>query len=398
MSNTVTAKNVVGKIEGQDIQVGDRNFFVGETHFDEISFEDLESQIQQLPEIQPDFLDQLKEHSMLVLGGELGGINKNELILQLAYLVTKDSQKTDSDKTNPQKTDISIKFWRHSSSQQIIDLELELRNRKSPTIFVFTDIEPKDINCSLQHIFSEVIPSLEHWVLFSTNRSFSSWHLNDNAQIFFNPNLNPQEIYGQNILVNELEKKLGENLKLELLNKYLKNDAQKLKLIAEKLGNFGNILRFVKLFDRKILDIKNKKSEETPTDININYLIKESRSDAFIRDLFQNILSDRQKLMALGISFFNGMFEDQLFTALEKVFTEAWRKLDPSLMALDYSDLEELIYNYFDFQENDLYEGVSNIFKVVETKIYKTETGKILYRQRNRFSRLYWSYCSCYYW
>ncbi|NEP46229.1 MAG: hypothetical protein F6K35_46345, partial [Okeania sp. SIO2H7] len=67
MSNTVTAKNVVGKIEGQDIQVGDRNFFVGETHFDEISFEDLESQIQQLPEIQPDFLDQLKEHSMLVL-------------------------------------------------------------------------------------------------------------------------------------------------------------------------------------------------------------------------------------------------------------------------------------------------------------------------------------------
>ncbi|NER08379.1 MAG: hypothetical protein F6K17_40475, partial [Okeania sp. SIO3C4] len=191
-----------------------QNNIYGKTDFDEISFEDLESQTKELPEIQPDFLNSLKEHRMLILGGELGGINKNELILQLAYLVAKDSQKTDSNKTNPQKADISIKFWRHSSSQQIIDLEPELRNRKTPTIFVFLDIEPKDINCSLQHIFSEIIPSLEHWVLFSTNRSFSSWHLNDNAQIFFNPNLNPKDIYGQDILVNELKNKLGENLKL----------------------------------------------------------------------------------------------------------------------------------------------------------------------------------------
>lgn len=339
-----------------------QNNIYGKTDFDEISFEDLESQIQELPKIQPDFLNQLKEHRMLVLGGELGGINKNELILQLAYLLAKDSS---------QKADISIKFWRHSSSQQIIDLELELRNRKTPTIFVFTDIEPKDINCSLQHIFSEVIPSLEHWVLFSTNRSFSSWHLNDDAQIFFNPNLSPQDIYGEDILVNELENKLGENLKLEL-NKYLKNDDRTLELIAKNLGSFGNILRFVKLFDRKI-----QESPETPTDININDLIKESKSDAFIRGLFQNILSDRQQLMALGISFFNGMFEDQLFTALEKVFTEAWRKRHPSLIALDYSDLEELIYNYFDFQENDLYEGVSNIFKDVKTKTYKIDIRSI---------------------
>ncbi|NEQ75436.1 MAG: hypothetical protein F6K23_21715 [Okeania sp. SIO2C9] len=361
--NVNTSGNTYGVTQEGDIF---QNFF-GKTDFDEISFEDLESQTKELPEIQPDFLNQLKEHRMLVLGGELGGINKNELILQLAYLVAQDSQKTDSDKTNPQKADVSIKLWRHSSSQQIIDLELELRNRKSPTIFVFTDIEPKDINCSLQHIY-DIVPSLEHWVLFSTNRSFSSWHLNDNAQIFFNPNLNPQDIYGQDILVNELEKKLGKNLKLEL-NKYLKNDAQGLKSIAEQLGDLGNILRFVKLFDRKI--------QESQTDININDLIKESKSDEFVRNLFQNILSDRQQLMALGISFFNGMFEDQLFTALEKVFTEAWRKRDPSLIALDYSDLEELIYNYFDFQENNLYEGVSNIFKVVETKTYKIDIRSI---------------------
>ena len=74
---------------------------------------------------------------MLVLGGELGGINKNELILQLAYCIAKE---TDSEQINSQKVDVSIKVWRRSSSQQIIDLELELRNRKTPTIFVFFDI------------------------------------------------------------------------------------------------------------------------------------------------------------------------------------------------------------------------------------------------------------------
>ncbi len=66
------------KIESEEHNYyGDVFQNAGETHFDEISFEDLESQTKELPEITPDFLDILNTNKMLVLGGELGGINKN---------------------------------------------------------------------------------------------------------------------------------------------------------------------------------------------------------------------------------------------------------------------------------------------------------------------------------
>ncbi len=198
------------KIESEEHNYyGDVFQNAGETHFDEISFEDLESQTKELPEIQPDLLNRINTNKMLVLGGELGGINKNELIFQLAYLIANtkksNSQESDSEQTNPQNVDISIRVWRRSSTQQIIDLELELRNRKSPTIFIFSDIEPQDINTSLQHI-SEIVLSLPHWVLFTTYRSFSSWHLSEKAkESFFPTDLKLQNIYGHNILLKKFQ-------------------------------------------------------------------------------------------------------------------------------------------------------------------------------------------------
>ncbi len=390
-------------------------FNAGETHFDEISFEDLESQTKELPEIQPDLLNRINTNKMLVLGGELGGINKNELIFQLAYLIANtkksNSQESDSDQTNPQNVDISIKVWRRSSTQQIIDLELELRNRKSPTIFIFSDIEPQDINTSLQHI-SEIVLSLPHWVLFTTDRSFSSWHLSEKVkESFFPTDLKLQNIYGEDILVkkfqeelNRLQKELEENYQGEL-SEYLESLDRRYGLISQ-LDTLTSIKQFVKLLGEKLKElIENRKQEENQSEtkstlesieIDIEALIEDSKNDEkFIINLFQNILNDRpqQQLLILGISFFNGIFEDQFFAALEKVFTEAWQKRKPSLVAPDYSDLEELLYNYFDFQENDLYEGVSNSFKVVETKPYQTDIRSInilSLENRNKLFEIAW--------
>ncbi|NEP88318.1 MAG: hypothetical protein F6K18_16605 [Okeania sp. SIO2C2] len=276
----------------------------------------------------------------------------------------------------------------------------------------FFDIEPQDINTSLQHI-SEIIPSLPHWVLFTTDRSFSSWHLAEKAkEDFFPTDLKLQNIYGQNILfkklqeeLNRLQKELEEDLEVEL-SEYLESLDDRLGSISEDLDSLKSIKRFVKLLGDKLKElIEKRKSEDNSSEtrlilesieIDIEALIEDYTNDAkFIRNLFQNILNNRrqQQLLILGISFFNDMFEDQLFAALEKVFTEAWQKRNPSLTALDYSDLEELQYNYFDFQENDLYEGVSNSFKVVETKLYKTDLRSIniLYLgNRNKLFEIAW--------
>ena len=422
-----------GVLAYNDAQVHIKNQYINndteKTDFDEISFEDLESQTKELPEIKLDFFDQRKRQRMLVLGGELGGVNKNELILQLAYRLAKDerldSEKTDSDQTNPQKVDVSIKRWRRTSSQQTIDLEAELQKTKDPTIFLFTNIEPRNIASSLQNIYKIVQSLRRHYILASTDRSFSSWHLNNNAQYFFPTNLNPQTIYGQHILVKELQEelsryqkqlnKLQEESEKDLkpkLSECLKSNYGSLESISQNLGSLKSIRQFVKLLSQRLNEhIKKQKELKKQTQLssdelsillsrkNINILIENSKlnDETFIRNLFQNILqnSPRQQLLALGISFLNGLFEDQLFTALEKVFTEAWQKRDPSLVTLDYSDLDELRYNYFDFQENDfdIYERVSNSFKVVETKIYKTDIrliNVVFVKNREQLFKVAW--------
>ena len=422
-----------GVLAYNDAQVHIKNQYINndteKTDFDEISFEDLESQTKELPEIQLDFFDQRKKQRMLVLGGELGGINKNELILQLAYRLAKDerldSEKIDSDQTNPQKVDVSIKRWRRTSSQQTIDLEAELQKTKDPTIFLFTNIEPRNIASSLQNIYKIVQSLRRHYILASTDRSFSSWHLNNNAQYFFPTNLNPQTIYGQHILVKELQEelsryqkqlnKLQEESEKDLkpkLSECLKSNYGSLESISQNLGSLKSIRQFVKLLSQRLNEhIKKQKELKKQTQLssealstllsrkNINILIENSKlnDETFIRNLFQNILqnSPRQQLLALGISFLNGLFEDQLFTALEKVFTEAWQKRDPSLVTLDYSDLDELRYNYFDFQENDfdIYERVSNSFKVVETKLYKTDIrliNVVFVKNREQLFKVAW--------
>lgn len=61
-------------------------------------------------------------------------------------------------------------------------------------------------------------------------------------------------------------------------------------------------------------------------------------------------LKPRERLLALGLSFFDGLFEDQFFTALEEIVEKVWQRRDTSLRALDYCDLENL-HNFFNFTE-----------------------------------------------
>lgn len=63
-------------------------------------------------------------------------------------------------------------------------------------------------------------------------------------------------------------------------------------------------------------------------------------------------LNARERLLALGLSFFDGLFEDQFFTALEEIVEKVWQRRDTSLRALDYCDLENL-HNFFNFTETN---------------------------------------------
>ena len=113
----ITAENYGGITNSGDVI---QNIDFGKLDFDDKKLQDLESEFQDSPKIEQNLIDQLEKEKFLVLGGDLG-TNKNHLALQLAFLL---AQKITQNNTDS----ISVKQWRRSSSQQLIDIELELRN------------------------------------------------------------------------------------------------------------------------------------------------------------------------------------------------------------------------------------------------------------------------------
>lgn len=63
-------------------------------------------------------------------------------------------------------------------------------------------------------------------------------------------------------------------------------------------------------------------------------------------------LDTRERLLALGLSFFDGLFDDQFFAAFEEIVETAWQRRDASLRALDYCDLDKL-RSFFNFTETN---------------------------------------------
>ncbi len=359
------------RIEGDYIQ---GNYYAAQEEFVKITLENLESEFQDLPDIKTDIVNKLKAERLLVLGSDLG-VDKNELALQLAFIVAKD--------VVSRNENISIKQWKRNSNNQVIDLDIELRNTKDSTIFVLTEIEPqKIIFYSLPQAHQTAKTLAKHWVVASTDRSFTSWHLEPQARVFF-PELTIEDIYSQDILMEKLQEQLEKHNLRQELEKYLNIDIKykSLEDLVKNLNNIKNVFRFVELFRQELEKLKNNtedketnKIDSESSAIHLVSLLELAKNDEqFIRRLYYKILKPHEQLLALGLSFFNGCFEDQLFAAFEQVILNAWRKRDPSLPALDYCDLEELKDNYFDFSQNDLYESTLSNFKVVETKTYRID-------------------------
>jgi hypothetical protein len=79
-------------------------------------------------------------------------------------------------------------------------------------------------------------------------------------------------------------------------------------------------------------------------------LINSLSEEDSLSSWYHQKLELRERLLALGLSFFDGLFDDQFFTALEEIVEKVWQRRDASLRALDYCDLENL-HNFFNFTE-----------------------------------------------
>lgn len=83
----------------------------------------------------------------------------------------------------------------------------------------------------------------------------------------------------------------------------------------------------------------------------------------------------REQLLALGLNFFSGLFDDQFFAALEEVVERSWKRRDESLRSLDYCDLDNL----------------SDFFNFTETKAQGTQIEIRFSKQRQILFKVAWN-------
>jgi len=287
-------------------------------------------------------VDIVRNQRLLVLGGS-PEIDKAALARHTAwYLSALLEQESAADSTVP-----VLEWYRSSADPQ--NLAASLQEKDRPTIFLLPQITPQDVNYDLFAIQRAAVGG-KHYVLVSTDTPFAGWKLDESARTLFWQDISPEAVYSAEDLANALIRRLIA-AEPSLPPRFLPDDLQPNKPLvgeltvraaAERLKTLDNVALFVQLLCAE---------RDTVSEARVRDLIDLAQDTGrMLRQWYHAVLDPREQLLALGLSFFEGLLDDQFFAALETVVENAWRRRDASLRALDYCDLDNL-RNFFSFVE-----------------------------------------------
>ncbi|WP_414568208.1 hypothetical protein [Nostoc sp. CCY 9925] len=349
-------QTAVKDIQAENITVGDitqtvnqffqqRNDFFKRENLDEYDSIYFTSPIK-IQEI----IKTLYEQRLLVLGGIHP--DKKELCWHLAAKLRKQINNS-----------IPIWEWNGNSNPQSLVAAIrgegdeELKNYKHATqIFVLTELKPQYNLSQIQ----QAVRKSKNYVIATTNVPINQWTtITEREKRLFwwepskeYPLYNPEDL--GKALIQKLENKKSLNNEIKL---YLQ------KTVAEKLNTVASVENCIQL----LLAEKEISQEIVRKTVDIAKQDREISLKIWFRSL-----QIREQLLALSLSLFDGLFDDQFFAALEKVVKNVWQQRDSTLRALDYCDLENL-GNYFKFSKITVYVNNSKGFKFVNTTDYPRE-------------------------
>lgn len=324
-------------------------------------------------------LDRIHDQRILVLGGD--HIDKEDLALHISVTLKAllshrylDSEGSHSisiyEYKRPQfiNTDAIYSILRGEDKKSAIQI------KESPRIFLFPNALPEDFDFDLNKIHE----AAEHgncYVILQTERSSKEWLLQQSSR------------WLDITKISYLPQSLAQSAKsyLSKLNLRFSNPHDLDAYISSQVENHLETLSQVKMLVRILGDVKNE-IDETVVDAAISLAKK---SDQHILNIQFKKWSERDRLLALGVSFFQNLPVDQLFAALEDVVERIWQKRDPSLRALDCNDLDDLSQychlsrsNYINSNSALRYvSGESNFTEIEVTRLVlnKASNSKHLY-------------------
>ncbi|MBD2616313.1 hypothetical protein H6G94_34620 [Nostoc punctiforme FACHB-252] len=349
-------QRAVQNIQAERIEIGDIkqtvNNYLGneDSNFVHLSTDSVCKTIEYFPlseEIEQELIKKLVENKVLILGGK-----HDDKIYLAKYL--------------------AIKIYHKAKISE------------DTKIFLIDKIIPSNINNNLTKLLESVE---KNFVIATTDIPQASWTLVNNY--WWQP---ITQIYKIESLVNSLWEKLNNETKLILQLVISRSSSNELtdegikaikdycsKQLQEKgtatftgVNNCARNLNqladdiYIKtlIAEEEIIDENKNQIEIIDQKINIIFTLANNQRES-LEQWYKNYLSSREQLLAISLSLFHGLFEDQFFAALEKIVEDVWQKRDASLRALDYGDLLNL-KNHFEFVDISNETSQLNNFEFVE--------------------------------
>jgi hypothetical protein len=239
---------------------------------------------------------------------------------------------------------------------------LEKEGQSKVKVFILYDITPQHLNQSLNlSLIHEYVQSGDNYVIAVTDTPLSSWNNDDRLHFGYELQRNNPNLYETNDLVESLLQRLDGEIKANLTDP--KSIIQK-GIIANELQTFASILRCAR-------GINNLKDRETNTSEQIEQIFKNARDRSGSLEKWYDGLGEKDQLIALALTFFDGFLEDQFFEALYELVVKARSFRHKDLESADKTDLKNLA-NHFTFDEKK-YPQKLNDFKFVRPKLETTE-------------------------
>ncbi|HET7232750.1 MAG TPA: hypothetical protein VFJ16_22260 [Longimicrobium sp.] len=315
----------------------DGDLFVGGSHvhhdaredFVRLTFDTL--RLSSAPRDAPEMARLLRERGVLVLGGAYD--DKPTVARQVAWIFA-DVQ---GSAAGPGGTPV-LEWNRGTDFPGLLQA---IRNRAERAMLLLPGIYPQHVRYDLETL-STAARQAGHHVLVTTDVAAAGWRLNDNeTTLWFN--LPADGLFGEDQLVSELVHHLsaaagalGEVLRTAHETDLTTVAGVTLRQLAAILRTPPNVALFVQ-------QLVARAAAGTLDEAAVREIARNAaRRDSRVEKWFHGVLSPHEQLLALCLSFFNGLYEDQFFAALERWVAHIRETRDPLVRAFDYHDLDNL--------------------------------------------------------
>jgi hypothetical protein len=249
------------------------------------------------------------------------------------------------EKLSPSGGEWKVKEWIRPSKP--LDPGDTLRKLESRSIVLFSGAEPYHLGQDLRRLL-EAVCDHRHYAIVTTETAPADWglHKGDPEETLWHQ-LATQDVYGAEYLVgvlllrlDEMRKKLPSNVLPDGLTDASSVFLQDLMIrdLAGRLGTPHHIFSFVHFLCSWDGEVDRKEIEN---------LLEQLQSNRHgVRHWFRQ-LDPRRQLLSVGLAIFDGLFDDQVFAALERLVKETWRPRNPSFAQFEYHELSTVAPYFF---------------------------------------------------